>query len=161
KDDGAGIYTWKNTGGDNIIEGNTIRNGLGSGEGTINKDESYASGIYIDDHSSEIEVKNNVVSKCALAGIFIHNAHNIKLIGNTLYSNGNSLGNRVKGQLFIKTDNGELDNKANLNLEVTQNKLMASSETSFCLYLSINAKEDLKRIGRFSQNQFSAILANQ
>jgi len=161
KDDGAGIYTWKNTGGDNIIEGNTIRDGLGSGEGTINRDESYANGIYIDDHSSEIVVKNNVVSKCATAGIFVHNAHHIKLIGNTLYSNGTSLGNREKGQLYIKTDNGELDNNANLNLQVTQNKLMASHETSFCLFLSLNKKEDFHRIGGFSQNQFSALLANQ
>lgn len=161
KDDGGGIYTWKNTGGDNIIEGNIIRGGLGSGDGTINKDESYASGIYIDDHSSELVIKNNVASKCAMAGIFIHNAHNIKLVGNTLYSNGNIVGNREKGQLYIKTDNGELDNKANLNLQVTQNKLMASNETSFCLFLSLNEKEGFKRIGCFSQNQFSALLVNQ
>jgi parallel beta-helix repeat protein len=161
KDDGGGIYTWKNTGGDNIIEGNTIRDGQGSGNGTINKEESYASGIYLDDHSSEIVVKNNVVSKCSMAGIFLHNAHNIQLVGNTLYSNGNIVGNREKAQLYIKTDNGELDNKANLNLEVTQNKLMASNETSFCLFLNLNRKEDFHRIGVFGQNQFSALLVNQ
>jgi hypothetical protein len=96
-----------------------------------------------------------------MAGIFIHNAHDIKLIGNTLYSNGNCLGNKDKGQLYIKTDNGEFDTSAKLNLEVTQNKLMASCETSFCLFLSLSKKEDLQRIGSFSKNQFSAILLNQ
>ncbi len=91
KDDGAGIYTWKNSGKENIIERNTIRNGIGSGEGTLNKDERYASGIYMDDHSSNIYIKNNSISNCAMAGIFIHNAlcqwelHGQPREGTTLY----------------------------------------------------------------------------
>ena len=34
KDDGAGIYTWDNTYGDNFIDNNIVLNGVGAGEGT-------------------------------------------------------------------------------------------------------------------------------
>ncbi|HEV8514120.1 MAG TPA: right-handed parallel beta-helix repeat-containing protein, partial [Cyclobacteriaceae bacterium] len=161
KDDGAGVYTWNNIDGDNIIEGNTIKNGIGSDKGTANKGELYVSGIYIDDNSSQVSIKNNEVSNCSMAGIFIHNSNNIKLFKNNLFANGNYVGNREKGQLYIKTDNiVKRNEEVSLNIEAIQNNLTATSETSYCLFLSSESKDGHLQIGLFKQNQFNAINSN-
>ncbi len=70
------------------------------------------------------------------------------------------MGNREKGQLYIKLDSiGEWKGEK-IDLEVTQNKFMATSENVFCLFLSADKKEYLYRLGKFDQNQFTAYHAN-
>lgn len=157
KDDGGGIYTWQNTLGYNIVENNTIANGVGTGEGTMHPTELYANGVYIDDRSSHILVKNNIIHDCATSGIFLHNAKVITLIGNQLFENGNVLSNKEKGQLYIRTDTlGQFGGNYDLQLEVIGNKMMASDVVSYCVYLSADAKRHMRHLGTFTQNEFTA-----
>lgn len=162
KDDGAGVYTWNNTLRDNIIEGNTIVKGIGSGEGAVNSAQLFASGIYIDDRSSHVLIKNNTVSHCSTSGIFLHNAKAITLVGNILFANGYNIANKERGQLYIKLDTlGQLAGKIALHLEVMQNKWVATNDASYCVYLSADKKQDLRQLGAFTQNQYSASHAYQ
>lgn len=156
KDDGGGIYTWGNTLGDNTIEGNIISNGLGAGEGTINPTQLFASGIYIDDRSSHVIIKDNEVSGCAMSGIFLHNAKAITVVMNRLFENGNSISNKEKGQLYIKLDTlGRLSGNYDLQLNIMRNN-MTATETTYCIYLSADKKRHLRNLGKFNQNEFSA-----
>ena len=161
KDDGAGIYTWGNEFGDNVIEGNIVLNGIGSGAGTVNSSQRFSSGIYIDDRSSDILIKNNTVAYCATAGIFLHNAKKITVSGNTLFGNGNALLTKERGQLYIKRDAIVSMASNALNLNVTQNKLVATHETSSCIYLSGAKKQDLESLGDFNLNQYSSPTADR
>jgi len=162
KDDGAGIYTWHNTQAGNTIDGNTIRHGIGAPNGTVNSTELFASGIYIDDQSRNVIIKNNHISFCATAGIFLHNAKNITLTGNTAFSNGYSISNKEKGQLYIKLDTlGEMHGNTSLFLDVSQNTWRADREATYCIFLSAKKKQDLQKLGRIDQNTFQAIQPNQ
>jgi parallel beta-helix repeat protein len=153
KDDGAGIYTWGTNQQNNIIEGNIIQNGSGNGEGTPHPYYRYASGIYIDDNSSNITVKNNTVAYCAQAGIFIHNSGNVKILNNTLFANGYHLSNKEKGQLYIRQD--EIVKVKNpLNLEVSQNNFIAVDENSYCIYWRAESNADTNRPGAFHENRY-------
>ncbi|MEJ7913317.1 MAG: right-handed parallel beta-helix repeat-containing protein, partial [Chitinophagaceae bacterium] len=92
KDDGGGIYTWNNStnppvNADRKIIGNIISKGRGAGEGTDHPNQAQVHGIYIDDNADHVVIQGNTVSECAATGIFLHNAHDISLIGNTLYNN--------------------------------------------------------------------------
>lgn len=161
KDDGAGIYTWGNEFGDNVIEGNIVLNGVGSGAGTTNPSQRFASGIYIDDRSSDILIKNNTVAYCATAGIFLHNVKKITVSGNTLFGNGNALLTKERGQLFIKRDAIVPMTTHALDLNVTRNKLVATQETSSCLFLSGTKKEEMESLGTFNLNQYSSPTADR
>ena len=89
KDDGSGLYTWNNgtsVNHNSRLENNIILNGIGAGEGTDNPAYLAAEGIYMDDRTSNVEIINNTVANSS-KGIYIHNANNISIIGNTLYDN--------------------------------------------------------------------------
>lgn len=162
KDDGAGIYTWENEQLGNLLEGNIITNGNGSGAGTLNPNQLFASGIYIDDRSSNVLIKNNRISHCATAGIYLHNARAITVRENTLAANGYAISNKEKGQLYVRLDkHGQFDNDIALELNIIDNDLNTSHENSHCIYLSADEKKDLLHIGRFHQNKFTAHLSNQ
>jgi len=162
KDDGAGIYTWNNTYGNNHIEGNIVVHGIGAGTGTANPDQLYVSGIYVDDRSSDILINNNTVAHCPTAGIFIHNAKQLTLFKNTLFGNGNPIANKESGQLLIKLDAiAPLVGSKALDLNVTENRVAATQEGSHCIYLSAEKKEDLNSLGSFDQNLYSASDAGQ
>ena len=162
KDDGAGVYTWNNSSGDNRIEGNIILRGIGAGAGTANPDQLYVSGIYVDDRSSDVLINNNTVAYCPTAGIYIHNAKQLTVFRNTLFGNGNPVANKESGQLLIKLDAivPLLGNTA-LDLNVSENKIAATAEGDHCIYLRAEKKEDLNSLGSFDQNQYSAPGANQ
>lgn len=162
KDDGGGIYTWENNQLGNLIEGNHISNGRGSGEGTPNFNQRFASGIYIDDRSSKVDIHNNTISYCATAGIYLHNARMISVRENTLSANGYTLSNKEKAQLYIRLDkHGKFGEKKELELTVSKNNLIALHENSNCIYLSADEKQDLEHLGTFTQNQFSGHVLNQ
>jgi len=92
KDDGGGIYL----GGDGCasttilqsrkIIGNILLNGIGAPEGT-NNIYGYAWGIDLDDNTSNVEVNGNTMSNMEIAGLFLHNAHEITITNNTSYNN--------------------------------------------------------------------------
>ena len=154
KDDGGGIYTWNNAHGDNIIEGNVILNGTGSGEGTPDHDQLYANGIYIDDRSSNMGIEGNTVAFCASAGIFIHNSRGLAIDRNRLYGNGNHPTNTERAQLVIRRDHlVPADDKA-LDLSVRENILVATDDVSACVYFSGEKAQDLEDPGSFLGNQY-------
>lgn len=93
KDDGGGIYTWsgdidsatqRNAG---TVTGNIVLNGATADDGTDKKYAGIANGIYLDENTGMIEVSNNTVAHCT-AGIFLQDAHEVAVKGNTLYDNG-------------------------------------------------------------------------
>ena len=93
KDDGGGLYTWsdeKSVNYDRKLENNLILNGIGAREGTDYPASASAEGIYMDDRTSNVEIINNTVANSS-HGIFIHNANNISIIGNTLYNNNTQI----------------------------------------------------------------------
>lgn len=159
KDDGAGIYTWENAFDNNVIEGNVITNGVGSAEGT-NSNQLYANGIYIDDRSSNILIKDNMIANCAMAGIYIHNAQKIVIQGNTLFGNGNAINNKERGQLLIKRDSLFAGQKNDFKFLVVNNTFVATNETVPVLFFSIRSMEDFNVLGVFSKNDYIAVSKN-
>ncbi len=99
-DDGAGIYTTGYDGSilynDRNIAGNIVLNGAGAGMGTDKPAYTAAEGIYLDDRTINVQVRNNTVANCS-RGIFVHNASRISIIQNTLFNNNEQI-------LFV--DNG-------------------------------------------------------
>jgi parallel beta-helix repeat protein len=161
KDDGAGIYTWNNTYGDNRIEGNIILHGIGSGAGTANPDQLYVSGIYIDDRSRDLLINNNTAAYCPTTGIYLHNAKQLTLAGNTLFGNGNPIANRENAQLLIKLDAiVPLAGNTALDLHITGNTVIAQ-EGSHCVFLSAEKEQDLNLPGSFDRNQYGAPRVDQ
>ncbi|CAN5362402.1 hypothetical protein BH09BAC3_BH09BAC3_10260 [soil metagenome] len=157
KDDGAGIYTWENNHGGNIIEGNIITNLTSSAIDTSISNQFYASGIYIDDRSSDILIKGNTVSNCAMTGIFLHNARKITLTENTLVGNGNVVTNKERAQLYIKNDApASTGIKIKSEMLVTKNILVATQEDTPCLYLNTGAINDSNGLGLFGENRYES-----
>jgi parallel beta-helix repeat protein len=107
KDDGGGIYTWsgdidsaaqRNTG---TVTGNIVLNGAAAVDGTDKKSDGIAMGIYLDENTGMIEVSDNTVAHCT-TGIFLQDAHEVVVKGNTLYDNGSQISVRhalAKGAL--------------------------------------------------------------
>lgn len=102
KDDSAGIYTGNPTLGTeregNVLANNIILDGMGAAPGTGRSGGS-VSGIYVDDNGSGVEIRNNTIARMPLSGIFIHNAHNLVISGNTVMD--------TPTQLYLKHDNAE------------------------------------------------------
>jgi hypothetical protein len=106
KDDGGGIYTWNGGSPANIytnqqVISNIVYNAIGSTEGVY---DGYpgACGIYMDDCSLNIEVKDNTVFNCAGEGLMLHGTNYVNAHNNTMYNNGSQ---RNGGQFLINTSN--------------------------------------------------------
>jgi parallel beta-helix repeat protein len=161
KEDGAGIYTWSNPHGNNVIEGNIIPGRLPH-QMSRHDQKSYVHGIYIDDLSKNILVKDNTVAYCPASGIFIHNANHLELKGNTLVGNGDNIVNKEKAQLLIRRDNLAPDSEWDItNLVVNENKFFSLREDQYCIYLNSVKEINLQSIGSFSDNQYVATGAYQ
>jgi parallel beta-helix repeat protein len=87
-DDGGGIYTWIGASGKGstgqVIRNNIVINAVGSAE--LGDNEMQANGIYIDDGAENIIIEGNTVANCSGTGIFIHNAHEISILKNTVFN---------------------------------------------------------------------------
>lgn len=84
--DGGGIYLDRmHT--SIIIDGNIILNSTGNVEGT-NSSTLLADGIFLDELSSGITVKNNTLANCSESGIKLHKAHDNNITNNLSYNNG-------------------------------------------------------------------------
>ncbi len=90
KDDGSGIYTSNNGVGRKII-GNIILNGHGAAEGTSSPVAGSTSGIYLDDAANQIEVNSNTIADCNKTGIYVHNAHEVTVLKNTMFNSPTQL----------------------------------------------------------------------
>ncbi len=90
KDDGGGIYIRANENDKTLytnrkIIGNIVLNGIGAPAGT-NSTYSAANGIYMDDRANGVEITGNTVAN-TFRGIVLHDAFNIEVKDNTLFSN--------------------------------------------------------------------------
>lgn len=87
--DGSAIKSYGENSANCLWRNNFIFNSRGNLEGTVVKyNHIAASGIYLDDHSNNIEVINNTVVNCGLGGINLNNGCRDNLIsGNVCYGN--------------------------------------------------------------------------
>lgn len=155
KDDGAGIYTWGNAYGSNKIERNIVLHGVGNGAGTNDPDQTWVSGIYIDDRSVDINIDSNTVAYCGTTGIYIHNAKRISISGNTLFGNG-TRSNKENAQLCIKRDAlVPMVGEDSLDLHIGENQFVTFQEGNHCVYLHAQKEQDLKRLA-FDRNLYWA-----
>ena len=107
--DGGGIYTWNNgnvtnTGMkilDNIVIGNSA-NGISS-------DNDADACIYLDDFSNGIEIAGNSLSGAEF-GIFLHDAHDVVVQGNTTFNNDKGVRLYGKVSPFYMNNITVLDN---------------------------------------------------
>lgn len=116
-DDGGGIYV-QETDNDGLIENNVVENVIGRTDGKP-RASTQAVGIYLDDLTSGVTVRQNTVSN-ADNGIQVHNAFNNVIENNTLFGNrvnqlwfqenwnrlnpaGDIYGNEIRGNLFVPT----------------------------------------------------------
>jgi parallel beta-helix repeat protein len=128
KSDGGGIYTWNGAGArsdkDQKIIANTVLRGAGAYGGTWHAYPG-AIGIYLDDCSQLVEVRDNTIAGCTGSGIFLHGTHDILVTGNTCFNNGR--------QYWISYSNcGRIfDNRTfrNIFFSVTPGQLLAQYET--------------------------------
>jgi parallel beta-helix repeat protein len=134
KDDGGGIYTWsgdidsaaqRNTG---TVTGNIVLNGITAVDGTDSKSAGIAMGIYLDENTGMVEVSGNTVAHCT-TGIFLQDAHEVVVKGNTLYDNGSQISVRhalAKGALR----NNDISGNTAVASKKDQSVLVLSSAVS-------------------------------
>lgn len=114
-DDGGGIYTGNVQTGV-VISDNIVTNGIGNDEGTNGTNNGKAYGIYCDDNSSGMSILNNSISNIIDAAIFLHQAKDIIVRGNTTFNS------RVG--LFINADD---NTKHTTGIDVKHNTFVAST----------------------------------
>ncbi len=94
KDDGGGIYTYSGMNPPAFtrrrVVGNIVLNGIGAPAGTETT-AGYSHGIYLDDNTPNVELSGNSIAYCSASGIFLHNAHDIAITGNTVFGNGRQM----------------------------------------------------------------------
>lgn len=146
-DDGGGIYTGNVQTGV-AISNNIVTNGIGNSEGT-NGSNKAAYGIYLDDLSSGMSVLNNSVGNISNAAIYLHQAKNITVKGNTTFNS------RVG--LFVSNDNTDLTYHTT-GLDVKQNAFIATTigadftiENQLCMSLA-SRSNDLAGYGAIDSN---------
>ncbi len=145
KDDGGGIYAYQ--GKQNIkyagkVIGNIVSNGIGAGNGTSNKSSSSADGIYMDDNVYGMEIANNTITGTHW-GIYLHNAHDMVVTGNTSYNN--------TVQLYLKQDK----HHPITNILLTGNTFVAQENGQILMTL-ISSKDDIKDFGDFNNNLYAS-----
>ncbi|WP_460520295.1 malectin domain-containing carbohydrate-binding protein [Cyclobacterium sediminis] len=148
KGDGGGIYTFGGVKYQGFkgrkIEGNIVVNSIGSRGGIPDKGVNYrplAEGIFLDDHSNNIEIIGNTVANTENNGLKMSNVNNIHVENNTFFNSHTSitLGNNVIGedtrevtinnnQLFAKTAN---QNTYNINTYKDDIEIMAEFDHNY------------------------------
>jgi hypothetical protein len=149
KDDGGGIYT---NGGSNAtarsnrkIINNIILNGIGTGEGSDQPLNLQASGIYLDDNSSNLQITGNTVANCSQAGIYIHNSNTQNVDYNTFYNNGT--------QVCINSDQLNSVHRIH-NLNIQENILFSSNGSRrLADYLSVG--NEIPNFGVINNNYYA------
>ena len=148
KDDGGGIYTWKDRTDQSVnyrrrVLNNIIINGTGAPQGT-NSPSPSSNGIYIDDNSQAVEIIGNTISNCGGTGIFIHNSKDLTVRENTLFNNGK--------QVQLGHDN-IAPNSPIRNVIFKQNILF--SKFPYQLSSSLNSLDnDFNEFGVFDSNYY-------
>jgi parallel beta-helix repeat protein len=134
KDDAGGIYTWsgdidsatKRTTG--WVTSNIVLNGITAPEGTDRAVAGIAHGIYLDENTGVANISGNTVAHCT-AGLFMQDAHEITVTGNTFFDNN--------GQIIIRhalttgtLRNNDVYNNIGVSKTDSQNVVVMSSIAS-------------------------------
>jgi hypothetical protein len=105
RDDGAGIYTFGNTGTGRTIKNNIVINGIGARHvGTA--EDTDCQGIYTDGGASGIDILNNTIGTVGSTGfgLFLNSPKNINVRSNSVYNaNGWYVGRQYNDSLFSYT----------------------------------------------------------
>ena len=134
KDDAGGIYTYA-SGTDaspgtiytnRTISNNIVMNGAGAPNGRFSS-TLFASGIYLDGRTMNVNVLNNTVFNNAKNGIHCNNATAITLKGNTSYNNLNAMS-------FMRWAWGSIT-----GVTMTNNILYPKTPAQRCLYYTNSA----------------------
>ncbi|GAB4012832.1 hypothetical protein GCM10028808_30260 [Spirosoma migulaei] len=146
KSDGGGLYIWNGNQQalSNIhLISNTIYNGIGAPEGSPSGTSAGAHGIYLDDCTANIEVKDNTVYNCKGSGIYLHGSSSITVTGNTAYNNS-------EAQISIKSANG-CQPRSNVIL----NNIFVSRSTDQYSAKYESNQNDLASYGQFDNNVYA------
>lgn len=92
-DDGGGIYIGGIQGVNDamLVEENIVSRSVGNRHGVPGSSHA-AEGIYLDADCQGVTARDNVVWGVAARGVFLHNAYENTITGNTLYGNGVAIG---------------------------------------------------------------------
>lgn len=154
KNDGGGIYTWIGTGTPNVgqkVTGNIIMNGIGFGEGTP-KLQGHSLGIYLDERVRNVVVSNNTVANCCSSGLYLHNAHEIEIAGNSFFNNGGGrpdLGSQV---LFVHDTHSPDDPIRNIKMN---NNILFSKTSTQKVFAFSTADNDISQFGTADYNYYA------
>lgn len=144
KDDGGGIYTYIGAGGRRVgrkIIGNIVINGFGAPAGTDNQKQMEATGIYLDDNTSDVEIRDNTIANCNNQGIFIQNTRSVIVVNNTFFDNHVQLGMAQR------------PNKLTRDNTITQNIFFSKLPTQMVSSFQ-SAADDVDQFGKFDSNYY-------
>jgi len=118
-DDGGGIYTY--TGNEDplvnvVIDGNVITEGIGAPEGTNLAFPAIAAGIYCDNESEDIVIKNNTIYRARKYGIHLNENNHIDIEDNTVFDTWETQSAKTASQLKVSYPYNQPDNIANINI---------------------------------------------
>lgn len=127
-DDGGGIYTYTGTEAvlDNVLlDGNVIINGVGAPEGTNLSFPAIAAGIYCDNNSENIEIKNNSIYRARKFGLHLNDANKINVHNNTVFDTWETQSGETASQFKLDYPNNLVGNLA--NIQINNNKFISKS----------------------------------
>ena len=158
KNDGGGIY---NSGirGDvlptinPIIDSNFIFNSLNAGSGTTKPNNPHTRGIYLDASSSNVNILNNSIFDC-YEGIYISQAQNIVIRGNTVYDAGSYIpaNNTFSSQMSILDAN---DGYQHTRKNKITNNIFFSKDAHQLPYYQDDRYNGLDSIGIIDSNYYA------
>lgn len=142
-DDVGGIYTGGSAYAGRKILGNIILNGLGDISGTTYVTTG-TKGIFLEVNSAFIEIKDNTVANCSLAGMHFNNSHDIIVHNNLCYNNGIQ---------FNTQSSTSIPNELTRNLSIFRNVFFAKTATQTALKMySVN--NDIALCGTADSNYY-------
>ncbi len=155
KNDGGGIYTYTGSSNKTLhnrkVVSNIILNGIGVREGAklsspMSKPQS--EGIYLDDNTTGVEVRNNTIANITSKGIYVHNARENRIVQNLVYNSN--------VQLSFVSDHLGADIRNNV---IEGNVFFSKSAEQINLSFS-TPKNDIPQMGTFDKNIYSNPLSD-
>lgn len=156
KNDGGGIYSFGGQSGTVFtgreINGNVILNGnatnFGTSLATTWNAKPHASGIFLDDNVSGVNVFNNTVAHTKYTGIKIANARDLTVNNNTFYDTD------------IHVLLGNSGNGGDTRNVIVTNNILFSKESDQTAIAVRSSKDDIAQFGIFDRNFFSRPLGD-
>ncbi len=148
KVDSGGIYSYRTR--DSQIIGNTVLYGLGS-DAAIPWDSPAVNGIYIDDNSENIDVRDNVIGYIGASGIVLHNTRNVRVVNNVVFATG-------ENGIFLNDDDlGDLESTDSL---IENNRVLTADLSAPALRAQTSLSDEswLGRLGSIQNNRYCNLL---